>query len=71
MACRHSLPKPLPLAVVLCAVCRAVRPRAGNILDTWFGRSVIRSCAKLSYPMVQVGVDVVGGGVAQAVRVAG
>jgi DIS3-like exonuclease 2 len=26
----------------------------GVIHDQWFGKSVIRSCAKLAYPMVQV-----------------
>ncbi len=57
-ACRHYPLKPL----LVKAMCRALRPHAGNILDTWFGRTVIRSCAKLSYPMVQVGGGRRGGG---------
>ncbi|KAG2498028.1 hypothetical protein HYH03_003789 [Edaphochlamys debaryana] len=29
----------------------------GTIQSTWFGRSVIRSCAKLSYPLVQAMIE--------------
>lgn len=55
---------PKELAEVLCSLNMGVDrlafsvvwtlDREGNILDEWFGRTVIRSCCRLSYEVAQL-----------------